>query len=347
MKFITHEQVKRAIQWREDEENKYKDDPMAGDAPFDWPDELNLLLYMTRKYLGLFEIDADIIPTNVSETKYKGILERLSVYGIDGRYVDAYGDVDISSNEILESDLYQLGNLLGWVPREWLELTYEESTALQMENLPYGYYGALEIIYGISHARYLLDTGKDLTVLDVSLLVDMPLMKSVLNATQEKRFGDKRLIVEEDEGQSVWEGKVLNANARTWLNNRPKKFIPTDISSSSSMTEENLPLEIDEYVMVPVSEDGISFLPSDDFFNEKYEIKRGEEVLKYDNYFEALEMLNSLRVPRWRVQSNKPGGYRRMIEGKTWERIQKSELKISNKKNRGRGDSLNKIFGGE
>lgn len=235
------------------------------------------------------------------------LFRRLETYGIRGyhHYSDA---AEAGKSAVLSHELELATQFCESIPANWLELSET------------GGKGAFGRILQAAQARYALDAGKDLTVDQVTILAGVN-RRSVQNALSKQGEAGLRTLVDADFPN---ERRVPNSEARRWLGDR-RGFQPTRPWPVEG-EEEAQPVDITEpteYVFVPVAEDMSAFRPQ---LGRKagYQIgPKGEERVVED-YFEALERLQAMRVPRWR-RPNEKGNWG-IVTGTHWHRVPLPEV---------------------
>lgn len=235
------------------------------------------------------------------------LFRRLEVYGVQGyhHYSDA---AKAGESAALCHELELASQFYTTIPSNWLQLSDTEGK------------GAFGRILQAAQARYALDTGKDLTVDQVTILAGVN-RRSVQNALSKQGEAGLRAIVDPDFPN---ERRIPNSEAKRWLSDR-RGFQPTRPWHAEGESEEQ-PVEVTgptEYVFLPVAEDMTAFRPAMRR-NGGYQIgPKGEEEYVED-YFEALNRLQAMRVPRWR-RPNEKGNWG-IVTGTHWTRVPLPEI---------------------
>lgn len=241
------------------------------------------------------------------------ILTRLETYGVNGAFSKAYDGDSIGDCPLIVADLAAIGGLMEMVPDNWLQTAPNE----QEKEITCS---ATLLIYAQAIARYRLDTEQDLTLDDIALLSNLS-PKSVLNATQRKRFGETRLGREKN-------NLVNNQNARDWLQER-NHFKPTQLGSQAVEGKETL----ENFVFIPCTADGIWFLPSTSCIYQGTGLNDGIYIINsdllsesefHDDYFSALEVLTNMKRPIWCYYNDK--GKQALAKGTNWVRRNRQQL---------------------
>lgn len=234
------------------------------------------------------------------------LFSRLSWYGDDAKY--HYNDSESwSESDALKGELKLARQFHDWLPSNWLGLSET------------GGKGAFGRVLQIAEARYALDTGDYLTADQIVVLSGVG-KRSVQNALSKKE--ESGLIADA-------EGMITNTVATIWLESR-RNFAFTELYRPDESVEENSEIEDEgqddstEYVYVPVTDDGAVFLP-EMYRSSGYQIgKYGDETYHQD-YFEALEKLQTMKAPKFR-RPNSEGNWGIKVVGQ-WKRVVLDDLK--------------------
>lgn len=248
------------------------------------------------------------------------LFSRLRWYGEDGSF--HYTDSDtIKDSEALKEEISLAQQFHEWLPSNWLTLSET------------GGKGTFGKVVQLSEARYAFDTQQDLAVDQIIVLSGMN-RRSVQNAIS--KTGEIGLLVND-------KGVISYQEAVRWLNGR-RNFTFTKIYHPKEAENKNEQLlqknEDTGYAFIPVTDDGVAFLP--DLKREHgYQIgKYGQEEYVSD-YFRALEKLQAMDTPRFR-RPNKQDNWGIKV-GMIWRRIAVAELDtiLNNLSNRQQFDSQN------
>lgn len=232
------------------------------------------------------------------------LYSRLSWYGEDGKY--HYNDTEKwTESDVLKSELELAKKFHERLPSNWLTLSETDGK------------GAFGRILQTAEARYALDTGRGLTSDQIVVLSGVS-KRSVQNALSKK---DEGLTADAD-------GVIANSVAITWLGNR-RNFVFTELYRPDEIIEENDIDEGDEqdgeeYVYVPVTDDGAVFLP-EMRRGSGYQIGKYGDETYYQDYFEALEKLQTMKAPKFR-RPNPEGNWGIKVVGH-WKRVALDDLK--------------------
>lgn len=135
--------------------------------------------------------------------------------------------------------------------------------------------------------------------------------------------------------QARKDGSIAVSEARRWLNSRPDfKSSVWQLEETADCTEtlasvEQSPLR--DVLFIPMAKDGTYFSPEHKYEHKYkhsgcYRIGPKENEQTFENYLEALEVLNSMETPMWR----RPGARGRwgIVTGVTWTRKTLPELSL-------------------
>lgn len=256
---------------------------------------------------GGYETLEEAASNDVPWTGYHDVVclfRRMEQYGVQGQY-HYMDDENPSNSEALRTDLQLAYEFHEQIPANWLELTET------------GGKGQLGAILHAAQARYALDTGKDLTIGQVVVLSRMN-RRSVLNALSGNNETKLRSI----------DGIIPHAEALRWLSAR-RSFVPTSrFSPTQNPFDDNeneivgpeVPLD---YVFIPQASDGSQFRP-EHRRDQGYQIGAKGDQTYVQDYFEALEHLHSMPVPRWR-RPNEQGNWG-IVTAQAWIRVPRGEV---------------------
>jgi len=162
-----------------------------------------------------------------------------------------------------------------------------------------------------SHARWKLDTGQILNKEDLSLLSGL--------ADQSIR---NRLAGKDREIAGTTE-RVEASEALKWLNLQ-KKFV-SSLWQNQDDTEWVCDLDqaVSTPLFVPVAQDNSLFHPGLQRDGE-YSVGGAGHERKFDRYYDALSVLQEMRIPTWRRPS--ASGRWMQVRGVDWRRVDRSEL---------------------
>jgi len=232
------------------------------------------------------------------------LFSRLCWYGEKGifHYNDVDDVTDIINSKALLGEIKLAKEFHSVIPTEWIN---------GEDMLGKGEFGKTICA---AEGRYLLDSGLPLEVQHIIALSGMSL-RSVRNSLSKSDASGLRA------GE---DGNITNSEAKRWLSER-KNFSPTRPFEDSDISwPEGLEsVEEVEYVFVPVSDDGSAFLPALRRPNGYQVGKKGEEKY-YENFYEALEALQSMPTPRFR-RPNEQGNWGIKV-GSSWMRVAKYEI---------------------
>ena len=183
-----------------------------------------------------------------------------------------------------------------------------------------------------ARARLAYDKGEPLTVAELAALSGVS-MKRLQNAIYAKT--DEAPLVGKN-------GKITANNARPWLEARDYKpslwqaveklqplkpnwgeDIPYDVQMPST--------SMDDYVFVPVANDGSEFLPDACWRKGKgesdcgYTIGAKGDEQRVSDYLTALDLLANMDTPRWR-RPNADSGNWGIVTGQSWRRVAMKNL---------------------
>ena len=122
------------------------------------------------------------------------------------------------------------------------------------------------------------------------------------------------------------EDGVTPESARAWLAGRANYFPSVYlIDDGSRAPEANREEQVSDAIFVPVSKsDGEPFLPSLRRAGKFTVGGKGEEI-HIEDYFEALEFLKCMSVPKWR-RPNSEGNWGLVSGSENWRRMSRREL---------------------
>lgn len=196
----------------------------------------------------------------------------------------------------------QIREILDWaelflvkVPATWIA---------PLDDLPTTIAGAL--------GRWKLDTTREpLTVEEIAALCEVS-VKTVRNAMSK--------------GEIRREGSTIPADAaESWLAGMPK-FRPSTWRDAAPRPKATPAEGLDNPVFVPFDSDGRGFLPDVKTPGGYVVGAKGSEE-RFDDYWQALERLQTMEPARWRRPSSgsgRPG----IVTEKLWKRISKSEIEL-------------------
>lgn len=235
------------------------------------------------------------------------MLSRLKWYGIKGIY--HYTDAEApAKSEALRQEIELGRTLISLMAPAWL------STNDDLENLEQSH--VFWQVINAAQARYALDTGMPLTFEQVVILSGMS-RRAVQNDAAKGGPANLKVNVEE----------VQNEDALTWLRER-RNFIPTTYLNDQEARQVSMAEQLDEeddadFIFVPVTDDGIAFLPM--LRREGgYQIGKYGDEKYYQDYYEALAALQKMAVPKFR-RPNAQGNWGIKVST-DWKRVPKSEI---------------------
>jgi len=155
-------------------------------------------------------------------------------------------------------------------------------------------------------ARLKVDRGDDLTLAEIALLTGQK-EQTVMTASHRSRFHT-----------TLQDGRRLAKISDVLEYLIAYGYQPTQ-EPGGSTSSKNVSAEVlDEVVFVPVARDGTSFLP-DVRINGRYVIGAKGDEQRVQDYFEALSLLQRMRVARWRRKGSAkaPG----IVSGIRFERV--------------------------
>lgn len=234
------------------------------------------------------------------------MLSRLKWYGVKGIY--HYTDSNSPQNsEALRNEIRLGRSFLSLLAPAWLSSTGSTSN-LSEDNI-------FEQVVHAAEARYALDTGEDLSFEQVVILSGMS-RRAVQNDAA--KAGPTNLEVNGNE--------VKNSDAQEWLSDR-RNFIPTKNLGEDHVKKgfetEKFTSTDGEFVFVPVTDDGIAFLP--ELRRESgYQIGKYGDEKYYQDYYQALTALQKMDVPKFR-RPNAQGNWGIKVST-SWRRVPKNEI---------------------
>jgi hypothetical protein len=182
----------------------------------------------------------------------------------------------------------------------------------------------------LARARVKFDQGQPLTIHELALLSGVT-VKRIQNAVYAKT--DEAPVVDRN-------GLISPEACETWLTARDyKPSIWKQVVALYPLTPgwgEAVPYEetepdriIDDFVFVPVANDGSMFNPSLRRESKEHEggytigAKGGEHVVS--TFDDALGQLRTMEAPRWRRPNSESGKWG-IVTGQTWKRVRRAEL---------------------
>lgn len=155
-------------------------------------------------------------------------------------------------------------------------------------------------------ARMKVDLGEDLTLADIALLTGQK-EQTVMTAAHRKRFPTMLL-----DGRRFAKVSAVMDYLLAY------GYQPTKESTVEASVKSAEPSVLEDVVFVPVARDGSSFLP-EVRINGRYVIGAKGEEQKVQDYYDALSLLQRMRVPRWRRKGSAqaPG----IVSGIRFERV--------------------------
>lgn len=233
------------------------------------------------------------------------MLSRLKWYGIKGVY--HYTDAEIPEESEALSNEIDLGrSLVSLMAPSWL--SNNDDVEMEQSNVFWQLINAAQ-------ARYALDTGMPLTFEQVVILSGMS-RRAVQNDAA--KGGPANLKVNGEE--------VQNEDALNWLRER-RNFIPTTYLNDQEAGQVSMAEQLDEddvdFIFVPVTDDGIAFLPK--LRREGgYQIGKYGDEKYYQDYYEALAVLQKMAAPKFR-RPNAQGNWGIKVST-DWKRVSKAEI---------------------
>lgn len=233
-----------------------------------------------------------------------GIYVRLRWYGEDAKFHYRDG-ADPKQSAALKDELTEAQRFHESLPGDWVSVS---------ETGGKGLFGK---VLQMAQARYALDTDQELTVDQIVVLSGLN-RRSVLNAIS--KSGETGLEVSAD-------GLISNPEAKRWLGER-RNFKPTETYRAIGELEASVETAPEEsevaYEFVPVTDDGVAFLP-DLCRTQGYQIGKYGHEEYVAGYFEALKKLQGMSTPRFR-RPNAEGNWGIKV-GVEWRRVPLAELR--------------------
>lgn len=234
------------------------------------------------------------------------LFARLRWYGQLGKF--HYTDADRANQSgALRGEIAIAHAFCSEVPSDWLAQSDDSKDVFSQ-------------ILLAAEARLALDSGEDLSIDQVAALAGME-RRSIQNALSRK---------DESGLKSNAAGMVAHGEALRWLGAR-RNFIETltyrpNDSESDVPGDQESAEELREYTFVPVTDDGVAFLPEMRRASGYQIGKYGQEVYVED-YFEALAQLQAMDVPRFR-RPNVEGNWG-IKNGTGWQRVAVDDLQAA------------------
>jgi len=235
------------------------------------------------------------------------LFSRLSWYGDDAKY--HYNDSEnLADSEALSAELDLARKFHDHLPSNWLPLS---------ETNGKGVFGK---VLQKAEARFAFDTNSDLTVDQIVVLSGVG-KRSVQNALSKK----DELSLSAD-----LNGMISHSIASSWLKLR-RNFKFTELYRPDQDNQDNLihsEIENDhgDFIFVPVTDDGIAFLP-ELRRTAGYQIGKYGHETYYQDYFDALKALQSMEAPKFR-RPNADGNWGIKVLS-SWKRVSIKDLSLS------------------
>lgn len=182
----------------------------------------------------------------------------------------------------------------------------------------------------LARARLKLDTNRPITVLELAMLSGVSLKRlqnAIYAKTDEAPTVDKNGLISPD-SCTAWL-KARDYRPSIWKQVVALWPLSEDWGLETDFGEDEPNATIDDFVFVPVANDGSMFSP--ELFrpgsgeNGGFTIgaKGAEEVIP--SYPEAIQRLLRMETPRWR-RPNPESGKWGIVSGQTWRRVRMSDL---------------------
>jgi hypothetical protein len=182
----------------------------------------------------------------------------------------------------------------------------------------------------LARARIKLDTNRPISVLELALLSGVSLKRlqnAIYAKTDEAPTVDKNGLISPD-SCTAWL-KARDYRPSIWKQVASLWPLSKEWGIETPFGEDEPNAVIDDFVFVPVANDGTIFSP--DLFRAgsgedggfTIGAKGGEEVIP--SYPEAVERLLRMETPRWR-RPNPESGKWGIVSGQTWRRVRMSDL---------------------
>lgn len=235
------------------------------------------------------------------------LFSRLSWYGDDAKY--HYNDSDnLADSEALRNELELARKFHDWLPSNWLNLS---------ETNGKGVFGK---VLQKAEARFAFDTNGDLTVDQIVVLSGVG-KRSVQNALSKK---DELSLTADSNGI------ISHSVANSWLKLRRNfgftELYRPDHDNEGGVIHPETESDHGDFIFVPVTDDGIAFLP-ELRRTSGYQIGKYGHETYYQDYFEALKALQSMETPKFR-RPNADGNWGIKVMS-SWKRVSLNDLSLS------------------
>lgn len=226
----------------------------------------------------------------------------------------------------LRTRLEALRNIPGWVEAICQKIDHFERLAPRNADGSTSLDALLET-RDRARARIKYDLGHSVTIHDLALLSGVS-VKRVQNAiyakTDEAPIVDKNGLISPESCEAWLAGRDYMRSI--WKQVSELYPLQEDWGRGVQFGESEQGISVEDFVFVPVANDGTMFTPSlRRETDKKYLVGPKGDERSFDIFKDALSELQKMETPRWR-RPNRESGKAGIVTGQVWKRVRESEL---------------------